>query len=248
MKPYYQDKYATIYHGDCLELLPEMPEVDLVLTDPPYGITANHWDAEYDVQLFWNKLPTNNAIIFASFQLAAKLVYLNIKDFKYDLVWHKTQSTNHLNCKVMPLRNHENILVFGDVDYVPVLSKKHADFRRPFTGNTGVNNGTYGKFEAYRDAQRTIGLNESYPKTVIIEDNVNRGEYLNHPTQKPLRLIKTILCLYKCKTILDPFGGSCTTAVAAKQLNRKCIIIEIEEKYCEIGAKRLSQEVLDLST
>ena len=69
-----------------------------------------------------------------------------------------------------------------------------------------------------------------------------------HPTQKPLRIIK--YCLEKSgnnNSILDPFLGSGTTCVAAKQLNRKCVGIEIEEKYCEIAAKRCSQEVLDLT-
>ncbi len=213
MKPYYQDKYATIYLGDCLELLPEMPKVDLVLTDPPYGkkpsrdgmgvakrkfsVVDNVWDVVPGKKIF------DDMILCSSEQIiwGANYFFQLLNPTNCILVWDKNTETS----------------VLAHCELAWTSFKKVTKIFR-FTWNG------------------------------MLQENMKNKESRQHPTQKPTQLM--YWCIEqadKPKTILDPFMGSGTTLVAAKQLNRQAIGIEIEEKYCEIGAKRLSQEVLDLA-
>jgi len=192
MKPYYQDSYVTIYHGDCREILPQLPKVDLVLTDPPYYGYDNY---EWDVVDLVNLLPPVRSFIFwkgGSFPLS----------FTARHIWAKAN------------RN---------------------------VGNSGEQ-----YEEIYELNGNTTGL---VLRHAVIDSEMNaqlNGDvFYNHPTQKPIKLIRRILAPTK-GDILDPFMGSGTTLRAAKDLNRKCIGIEIEEKYCEIAAKRCSQSVFQL--
>jgi len=210
MKPYYQDKYATIYHGDCLEILPEMPKVDLVLTDPPYGINT------------WNDRGNNKKRMFKSSEILA----WDIKPTKeiFDLIMKKA----------------DKVIIWGGNHFLDYLgsTKQILIWDKELIG-MHFNDAEIAWCNQFKEAIRI----KRYSST---KNNANRSG--GHPTEKPVPLMSW--CIEQAgepQTILDPFGGSCTTAVAAKQLNRKCIIIEIEEKYCEIGAKRLSQEVLDLA-
>ncbi len=243
VEPYYQDQYATIYHGDCLELLPEMPKVDLVLTDCLYGVTQNNWDNFEITKKCFDFLMPCRLVTTCQNPATARIITRFEKYFKWSDVWHKSQAVGFLNAKIMPMREHEDIICFANGENVfnPQISKKK-DFNIRPHGNTKQSN-CYGKFKEER--KRTIAQDESYPRSVVRFNNSQNGF---HENEKPLGLFYYLVASFSNtdEVILDPFGGSCTTAVAAKKLNRKCIIIEIEEKYCEIGAKRLSQEVLDL--
>lgn len=212
-KPYYQDEYVTLYHGDCRELLPLMPKVDLVLTDPPYGIGESaganksrnklaiakdygddSWDAEPIEQALIDSLIDQPAVIFGG-------NYYAMPPSKCWLVWDK-----HIT---------------GDF----------ADCELAWTNLPG--------------AVRRL----SYVWNGMIKQ---RPEQRWHPTQKPLDVMKW--CIDQADTklkrkvglILDPFAGSGTTLRAGKDMARKCIGIEREEKYCEVIANRLRQEVLGL--
>jgi DNA modification methylase len=216
MKPYYQDDYATIYHGDCREILPELEKVDLVLTDPPYGIgrdkgfegfggfgkpikrrryDEDKWDScRPDKAVFFVMIEKSNcALIFGGNYFADMLPAST-----HWLFWDKLQT--------MP--------TFGDGELIWTNSKRKS------------------------------------VKKIVYQYNglINKEPDRSHPTQKPLKLIQQLIGEYSDidNTILDPFMGSGTTLVAAKNLNRKAIGIELEEKYCEIAVKRLSQEVLGL--
>jgi DNA modification methylase len=210
-KPYYQDSHCTIYHGDCLEIMPQLEPVDLVLTDPPYGIKRDEgfggfggfgppiarrqyqdkWDRERPSKETFELLLSKCkwAVIFGGNFFADLL-----PQGKHWIVWDKLNT--------MP--------TFGDCELIWTNLKRNSVKKL-----TREYNGLLGKEESRF-----------------------------HPTQKPLDVLKW--CLKKCPysdTILDPFMGSGTTLVAAKQLNRKAIGIEIEEKYCEIAVRRLAQEV-----
>ncbi len=240
MKPYYQDKYATIYLGDCLELLPEMPKVDLVFTDPPYGVTSLKWDKRVDG---WLELLSSDCLwCFGSMSFFMNQPFV---DWKYaqEIVWEKHNGSIFHADRFR--RVHEFIMQFyrgdwGDI-YKKTVFTKDATARtvrrkkRPaHSGN--INASSYESFDGGPKIMRSVIYSRSC------------HGYADHPTQKPISLILPIV-EYSCPkngSILDPFMGSGTTLVAAKQLNRKAIGIEIEEKYCEIAAKRLSQEVLDL--
>lgn len=210
MTPYYSDGWATIYHGDCLEILPSMGSVDLVVTDPPYGMnfqsnyrTHKHepieGDGELPLDLIWLAIgkATRGAYVFCRWD--------NLQQMpkpKSVLAWVKNNwSMGDLEhehgrqweaCCFYARRNHEFISRIPDVIH----------------------------------ATRT-------------------GNNL-HPTEKPLSVLQAIIGANVGQVVLDPFMGSGTTLVAAKNLGRKSIGIEIEERYCEIAAQRLSQEVLDL--
>ena len=241
---YYSDKYTAIAHGDCLELLPGMPKVDLVLTDCLYGVTKNKWD-KFQITLdCFDILMPCRLITTCQNPASAKLIVRYEKSFHDITVWDKVNTTGFFQCKVKPLKQHEDILIFknGVNVYNPQLNNKN--IKKPFGRLSTARSSSFGEKDVFNNS---IG----YPRSIIrfrTLNNLDEIGYL-HPTQKPDNLYAYLVKTYSDikETILDPFGGSCTTAVAAKQLNRKCIVIEIEEKYCEIGAKRLSQEVLDFS-
>lgn len=202
MTPYYDEKGIVIYHGDCREILPHLPKVDLVLTDPPYGIgdkmQGGTWGSVEKYADFrkWDIAPTttqlttiikhgNKAIVWGG-------NYFVLPPSRGWLVWDKRNAVHTMaDCE----------LAWTNFDK-PI---------KRFSSGVGIH--TWG-----------------------------------HPTEKPMQLF--FWCIEqdndKPMTILDPFMGSGTTLVAAKQLGRKAIGIELEEKYCEIAVQRLAQDVLPL--
>jgi DNA modification methylase len=241
MTPYYEYAGITIYHGDCREILPTLQKFDFLLTDPPYGVTQNAWDnteavlAVFDV----TKCPI---VCTSQNPFSAELICRYRKRFKWSDVWEKTQATGFLNAKVMPLRQHEDILIFcdGRMPFYPQIGPRIAANIRPHLDT--VQTGSYGKYNAKRE--RTIAIDETYPRSVVKFPN---SQDSLHPTGKPVQLFLYLVNSYTWlgAIILDPFMGSGTTLVAAKNLGRRAIGIEIEERYCEIAAKRLSQGVFD---
>jgi site-specific DNA-methyltransferase (adenine-specific) len=193
MKPYYEESGIVIYHGDCREALPTLPKVDLVLTDPPYGLgdklkggNRSHCFT-HDVLTDLQGVITaaENAIVWGG-------NYYPLPPSRGWLVWYKRDS----------------VQTAADVEL----------------------------------AWTSFDMNSRLIDHTIAATN---GERVAHPTQKPLRVMRWCLGFAPfAQTILDPFMGSGTTLRAAKDLGRKAIGIEIEEKYCEIAANRLRQEVL----
>ena len=221
-EPYYHDeKYGlTIYHGDCREILPELPKVDLVLTDPPYGIDYDpkmysKWDGSDNE---WDKIVNDLEMIDYHFLFS-------------------------LDSRTKVVFGAENILSF-----VPhrgrwicwdkkLYEKNDSSIGSPFEiAWVDVNTGFYKMYRVLHNG-------------VVNADSVRGNNQKRfHPTQKPVKLFRSIIQDFsKDGTILDPFMGSGTTLVAAKQLGRKAIGIEIEEKYCEIAVKRLRQDVLEFA-
>ncbi len=236
-KPYYQDEWVTIYHGDCREILPHLEKVDLVLTDPPYGVTKLEWDndkTDYMITLIGIVRDNGAVIVFSTQPFTTKLIYENLKTFRYTWVWDKEITGNPLLAKYQPLKIHEEICVFSKEPhrYFPIMTK--GIFRKKGGGRSKLLN--MDMSASHND--------EYYPVSILRFPNSARGE---HPTQKPNGLISYLVQSYSMpnEMILDPFLGSGTTAYCAKKLNRKCVGIEIEEKYCEIVAKRCSQSVFN---
>ena len=239
IKPYYDHAGITIYLCDCLEILPELEPVDLVLTDPPYGVTQNKWDKIEITKSAFDLLFPCNLVCTCQNPSSAELITRYIKYFKWSDIWHKSQAVGFLNAKIMPLREHEDILIFsnGTMPYSPQIRKKGSKNIRPH-GDTAASS-NYGKFNKHR--KRTIALNETYPRSVFYCENSQNG---NHSNEKPVKLMDYLIKTYAQGTILDPFMGSGTTLVAAKELGRRAIGIEIEQRYCDIAIRRLAQEVL----
>lgn len=225
MKPYYEEKGITIYHGDCREILPSLPKVDLVLTDPPYGVGIPYGVYDDDPKTYWEWfMPWVEWVT----KLIPTVVFTHkdtkhIKTHDWMGAWVKSGSgaVRVGNSCVIP--TWEPIYMFGIHSY-----------------------GT---------------LSRGFPDTFQIRQNVGEAKVKGvgrekwsgvnfnwHPCPKPADLfLRLIECFGQGKeNICDPFMGSGTTLRAAKDLGRKAIGIEIEEKYCEIAVKRLAQEVLPL--
>ena len=208
MKPYYQDSACTIYHGDCRAILPELPRVDLVLTDPPYGIgrdgsrqsTSSHGGRKPYEFLGWDQT-TPHPDVFA-------WIFKNSTD---QVIWGGNYFPSHIPPSM------------GWLVWDKGQDICSSDCELAYTSRSG--------------ALRRKVLN----RVALQKDGTQ------HPTQKPIELITWCMGFFpSASTILDPFMGSGTTLRAAKDLGRKAIGIEIEEKYCEIAAKRMAQEVFAL--
>ena len=221
VEPYYDHAGITIYHGDCREILPGLEPVDLVLTDPPYGISADKNAYKNGVKCRANGFKAHTDTDWDSSAIDTELLLSTISIAKEAIVW----GGNYFNLPSMA-----GWLVWDKVQ----RKFSFADGELAWT-NIGA---------ALRIFSYARGNESGFAPKLKPADKV----FINvHPTQKPMALIMWCIKLAdNPQTILDPFMGSGTTLRAAKDLGRKAIGIEIEEKYCEIAAKRLSQEVLPL--
>lgn len=246
MKPYYEHDGITIYHGDCREILPTLSKVDLVLTDPPYGATSSGWDVAIDGNIIFEMISRFECpiVLFAQQPYSSQLVCSKLGWFKHEWIWAKNRASNFLNAKVQPMREHEQILVFfdGKVPYIPQKTEGHdpVNFSRRKANSSSV----YG---FHKEAVNNAGATDRYPRSILdfkCVDNCSADRY--HPNQKPVALMRFLCLTYSLlnDTILDFTCGSGSTLVAAKDLGRNAIGIELDEKYCEIAANRLAQGVL----
>ncbi len=263
MKPYYDHDGITIYHGDCLEIILELEPVELVLTDPPYGSTACSWDKIIPIKPMWkglNRIIKINGVVllFSSQPLTTKLITGNFDNFRYNWIWNKVNGANFMNLKNRPFKTHEEVLVFSKTakfTFNPVRTKRTIKSLSRDPGLTKRNqrpNQRPRKIEHYNAHLKEDVLilaedGKKHPVDIIKFSIHEKGRYLfKHPTKKPIKLMSYFIQTYSNVNdlILDFAMGSGTTLVAAKELGRKAIGIEIEEKYCEIAARRLAQGVL----
>lgn len=224
MKSYYEDSVCTIYHGDCREILPALPKVDLVLTDPPYGVKGDQNSKR--AQCYVSK--KNNYGEFTDSVEYVKTVVIPV------IMRCLSQSTRTIltpGNKCLTLYPQPDAFgCFYQPASIGLQSWGRANSQPIFY---------YGKYPYSSNLipgqNLSWQLTESPPK-------------IGHPCSKPIKAWTRLLVIGSrdSETVLDPFMGSGTTLRAAKDLGRKAIGIEIEEKYCEIAAKRLAQEVLPI--
>ena len=221
--------------------------VDLILCDLPYGTTQNKWDAVIPFDRLWSqyKRLCNGAVVLTAAQpFTSALVMSNPTAFKYDWVWRKPKGTGHLNAKKQPMRDKEDILVFysSQPTYNPQMTSgtPYKDKAGKDHTKTSSMTGSYGDYTNFRNDNEGL----RYPKQVLEFGVVERGTV--HPTQKPVALMEYLIRTYTNPgdTVLDNCMGSGTAGVACVNTGRSFIGIEIEERYCEIAAKRLAQEVM----
>lgn len=236
-------------HKDCLELLRELPDgcIDLMLQDPPYGVTQNEWDKEPFLPLMWAEwervLKPNGAWIFTAQQpFASSLIMSRAGFFKYEIIWRKSHATGFLNAKKQPLRIHENVLVFyrQQPTYNPIIFDKPKQNIRPITLKPRLSD-NYGKFK--EGNTRTIPVDKSYPDSIIYFDNESKTE-TDHPTQKPEDLFRYLIKTYSNEgdTVFDGYAGSGTTAIACIKEKRKFIGCELNAEYYSKAADRIKEE------
>lgn len=226
--------------GDTLELLPTLEDdsVDMLLVDLPYGTTACKWDSIIPLEPLWEQYhricKKNAAMVFTSAQpFTTTLIASNMKEFRYEWIWEKPQGTNPMNVKIMPLKSHENILVFyrERPTYNPQMWKS-----TPYSGfksETATIGEVYG---SAKSKHRDNPTGERYPKT-ILRFQQERGF---HPTQKPVPLMEYLIKTYTNDgdTVLDNTMGSGSTGVACINLNRSFIGIELDKEYFNIAKTR----------
>ena len=228
--------------GDCLERMKEIPDgsVDMVLTDPPYGTTACKWDSIIDLDLMWVQLkriikPNGAIVLTASQPFTTTLIASNMKMFRYCWVWEKTEPTGFLNAKKMPMRAHEDIVLFYKKLplYLPIKTKGHELKRsRKAADHTEL----YGR----QDKPTEYHSTERYPRSVIQFRTDKRKSNL-HPTQKPVALIEYLIKTYTNEgdEVLDFTMGSGTTGVACVNTGRRFIGIEMDEGYFATAMQRI---------
>lgn len=248
-------KLNHIYQGDCLDVLKTFPDksVDLVLTDPPYGTTACKWDSVIPLELMWKELKritkSSGAIIMTASQpFSSALVMSNVEMFRHEWVWIKNRGSNFANTVREPMKEHEIVLVFskGKWTYNKQMQER---------AKSGLNRAKYTVEHNNQNREGTRQfegrehhkINELRVPSSYQKFNIASGkEKTEHPTQKPISLMRYLIKTYsnESELILDFAMGSGSTLVAAKQLKRNFIGIEISEKYCEIARGRLKQEQL----
>lgn len=231
----------NLHHGDCIDIMQSIDSdsIDLVLADPPYGITACKWDSVIDLAEMWDQLRriTKNkaAIVLNSSQpFTTTLISSNREMFKYCWVWEKSRSTGFLQSKYMPMKSTEDVCVFcksGKTNYNPIKTTGH----KPT--NSAVGYGHSPTFGNSKERNYKGGDTERFPKNI----QYFKSERGLHPTQKPVDLMEYMVRTYgnEGDTVLDFAMGSGTTGVACRNLNRKFIGIEIEKEYFDIAEKRI---------
>ena len=232
-----------LLHGDCLELMKDIPDgsVDMILADLPYGTTRNKWDSVIPLEPLWEQyeriIKDNGAIVLTAQTPFDKVLGAsNIQMMKYEWIWQKTESTGFLNAKKMPLKKHENILVFY---------KKLPTYNPQFTTGTpysykkeGISSSNYG------DSKGTKLIKNSGKRYPVSTITFKKDKGL-HPTQKPVALMEYLIKTYTNEgdTVLDNVMGSGTTGVACKNLNRNFIGMELDEEYFEIARERIEKHI-----
>ena len=222
-KPYYSHAGITIYHADCRDILPHLDPVELVLTDPPYGIN-------------YSKYPTHkdNSKNYIEFLWPIVEVCESKINDGYFAIFQATK--NLRKCGEWFPREWRPIVSFREfAQWMPT----HIQFRTDFTLFWKV-----GIPKAWKP--KNMPRDYFVSSRVCVTQGMNKR--VDHPCPRPIDTMIYLVDVlgYPGGTILDPFMGSGTTLVAAKQLGRKAVGIEIEERYCEIAVQRLQQEVLCL--
>ena len=231
----YKDDSIWLMKGDCLERMKEIPDgsVDMVLADVPYGSTACAWDSIIPLEPMWEQLkriikPNGAIVMTASQPFTTTLIASNMKMFKYCWVWKKSKPTGHLNAKKQPLRTYEDVVVFYDNQCI--YNPQGVKPTDKVVSRT--NRGNYG--ECSKTTRQTV---TNYPRNIVEFPSVDGV----HQTQKPVALMEYLIKTYtnEGETVLDFTIGSGSTGVAAQNLGRKFIGIEMDDHYFEVAKGRI---------
>jgi len=235
-----------LIQGDCLEKMKDIPDgsIDAIITDPPYGITACKWDSVIPFEPMWEQLkriikPNGAIALFGTEPFSSMLRMSNLKEYRYDWIWEKTNATNFWFVKKQPANKHELISIFYSKQptYNPQMMKG-----KPYTRSAGSKRweSNCQRF-SYRKNIKNDGTR--YPQRIQRFSNGN-NKYV-HPTQKPVALIEYLVKTYtnEGETVLDFTMGSGTTGVACNNLNRNFIGIELNQEYIAIATERIQQTI-----
>lgn len=227
----WKPRLNEVYCMDALTLLDSLPDasVDATITDMPYGVTACAWDTVIDLDQWWREVkrimkPRGAVVMTATQPFTSELVMSNRDWFRYEWVIIKNMQTNPFNADSQPLRKTETCLIFGGLPplYYPIMKLRDARNVRYKPSESSL--GTI--FTGGNKKQNSVPRRGvyRYPDNVLHWNNHPYDKTI-HPTQKPVALMEYLIRTYTLpgQTVLDPFAGSGTTAVAARNLNRNYI-------------------------
>ena len=237
--------------GNCLRKMSQIKDksINMVMADPPYGITDCHWDSVIPLVPMWKELKRvikkNGAIVMTASQpFTTTLISSNMEMFKYEIVWEKDSPTNPFVAKIQIMKRHENVCVFykKQPTFHPQMEKRKNKNKR----NNNIANFYMTKTKGGAIFQhQNIGNDElTYPNSIQKFTRGSRGQY---PTQKPVALMEYLIKTYTNEgdTVLDFCMGSGTTGVACTKLNRDFIGIELNKKTFRIAKQRIEETKIE---
>lgn len=246
----------NIYNADCLNVLSQLPDacIDLILCDPPYGTTKCAWDTVIDFSSMWKEIlrvikPAGAIVMFASQPFTSALIMSNPKYFKYTWVWNKNKGSGHLNAKIMPMKYHEDIVVFGvgKINYYPQDTDGHSPMNYAVNKQNNIN----GKHEStVTDDKRTTRKPRSVLDFKVVNNDGTSDDGRFHPSQKPLSLLEYLIKTYSKKddVVCDFTMGSGSTGVACARTGRLFLGIELDADYFKIAGDRINKAYLNKDT
>ena len=250
---------VSLFNDDCLNIMPQIDDksIDLILCDLPYGVLNKNndgakWDNVIPFDKLWEQyeriIKDNGAIVlFGSEPFSSNLRMSNIDYYKYDWIWHKQQGTGILHSHNMPMKDYENICVFSKGKIGHEGKVKNRMIYHPQGVQACDKIQKHGSFGMEGTQERKSQKNEirvfkeNFPRSVLF---FPRDSIKLHPTQKPVALLEYLIKTYTDEgdLVLDNCMGSGSTGVAAKNLNRDFIGMELDENYFEIAKKRIEGE------
>jgi len=229
MKPYFETKLGKLYHGNCLEIMPRLHSVDALITDPPFaftgGISAGN-SSNISDQFFrhwWKEV--------------AQKIHKSLRSEASGFIWCDWKTAKILSDGFEPqLQTYD----FFRISQMIFHHREMPGMGKPFRASIDM--------IAYLRGPKHKNPPISADTLNFISEYWYYGKHDHHPAEKSPSICERLLnwCSTEQQTVIDPFFGSGTTAIACERLNRKWIGIEIEEKYCEISAKRIEQETRQL--
>lgn len=247
-------KTVSLYREDCLDVMRRMADsdikVDAVIADPPYNMHKTRWDCAIPLDDMWECIagiikPKGNVVLFASGIFTYHLALSNEKLFRYEMVWKKSKCGSPLTAKYMPLKKHENVLVFGEAaSYYNPQMQPGEPYHRKYTPNK-KNNLNFGIAGVQTNNKGT-----RHPSTVLDFPQKWRRQDQLHPTQKPVELMEFLVKSY-CPiggTVLDFCAGSGSTGIACINTNRRFIGVENDDEYYKVMEDRIENRIREIET
>ena len=238
--------HSTLVNADCFDVFPFIKDksIQLILADLPYGTTACKWDSILPLDKLWKQykriIKDNGAIVLTASQpFTTKLISSNYEMFKYEWIWEKDGGSNFATVKYMPMKEHENIVVFGNGKILYNEQRQERIGSRKGKVTKTIDSGRKDSVYGTQDGGLEMVVPELRCPRSIQRFTRERGE---HPTQKPVALMEYLIKTYTNKgdMVLDNTMGSGTTNLACLKLNRKSIGIEKEKQYYDVAVRRLS--------
>lgn len=237
---------VDLRQGECLKLMGDLKDrsVDMICCDLPYGTTENEWDTVIPFEPLWEQysrvIKNHGAIVlFSQMPFGAQLIETAPKSlpFRHEWIWEKTRATGFLNSHHVPLKAHENILVF--YKHLPTYNPQFGAGKPYRSVKRGITTSNYHQIKGTKVVSQSDG--RRYPRDVIRVENSNSKSF--HPTQKPVRLLDYLIKTYTNKNdlVLDNCMGSGSTGVSCVETGRSFIGMELDQNYFEIAQQRIKR-------